>query len=270
MLTVRSFKKMKKKNEPIVMLTAYDYPSAKTAESAGIDLILVGDSLGMTVLGYSSTLKVKLEDIIHHTKPVRRGAPDTFIIADMPYMSYHLSVKETKANAAKLITEGNANAVKLEGGSESRIEAIQAIIDCEIPVVAHLGLTPQSINKFGGYKVQGKSERKYQKIIEQAHQVQEAGAFMLVLEGIPEGLGRQISETIRIPTIGIGAGRYTDGQVLVYHDILGLADFKPKFVKQYSNLTDHITEDITRYKKEVKNKEFPLEKHVYFPMKDKK
>jgi 3-methyl-2-oxobutanoate hydroxymethyltransferase len=269
MLNVNSYKKMKKSKEKIAMITAYDYPSGKLVERGKADIILVGDSLGMVVLGYANTLQVTLEDIIHHTKAVRRGAGDTFIVADMPFMTYHLDLKDTKKNAARLIIEGKANAVKLEGGSASRIEAIKAITDCEIPVVAHLGLTPQSINKFGGYKVQGKTHEKYQEILSEAKQVEEAGAFMLVLEGVPEGLAKEISETIKIPTIGIGAGKYTDGQVLVYHDILGNSDYIARFVKTYANLDSLIPEALAKFTQEVKDGVFPNQEHTYFPIEEK-
>ncbi|MBC8416269.1 MAG: 3-methyl-2-oxobutanoate hydroxymethyltransferase [Candidatus Cloacimonetes bacterium] len=266
MKNVRTFRKMKQENEKIVMVTAYDYPSAKYAQAGDVDMILVGDSLGMVVLGYEDTLQVTLEDIIYHTKAVRRGAPDTFIAADMPFMSFHLSLEETKENAALLIVEGGANAVKLEGGKPSRLDAISAIVDCEIPVIAHLGLTPQSINALGGYVVQGKKQIDHQLILEQARQVEEAGAFMLVLEGIPEKLGKEISEVLAIPTIGIGAGRFTDGQVLVYHDLLGMSDIQPKFVKIYANLKDEIVQSIKKYSTDIKNKKFPEEKHIYKPI----
>jgi len=269
MLNINSFKKMKKNEEKIVMVTAYDYPSGKLVEKANMDMILVGDSVGMVVLGYENTLQVTLDDIIHHAKAVRRGAPATFIVADMPYMSYHLNLEETKKNAARLITEGRVNAVKLEGGSDSRIEAIKAILDCEIPVVAHLGLTPQSINKFGGYKVQGKTQTKYNKILAEAIKVAEAGAFMLVLEGVPEGLAKEISETIKIPTIGIGAGRYTDGQVLVYHDLLGCSDYIAKFGKAYADLNTIIPQALNQFNQEVKSGEFPSQEHIYFPVEEK-
>ncbi len=270
MRNIKSFKKMKKNGSKISMITAYDYSSGKITEEANIDCILVGDSLGMVVLGYENTLEVTLEDIIHHTKAVRRGAKDTFIISDMPYMSYHLSLNDTKANASKLIIEGKANAVKLEGGTKSRLEAISAIVDCEIPVVAHLGLTPQSINKFGGYKVQGKTNDRFNKILDQALEIQKAGAFMLVLEGVPEKLGKEISEKLSIPTIGIGAGRYTDGQVLVWHDLLGLSEFDFKFSKKYKNLSLQIKNALENYDNDVKNKKFPTKENVYFPIEDEK
>ena len=266
MNNTRTFIKMKESKDKIVMITAYDYPSASFVQEAKADIILVGDSLGMVVLGYPDTLLVNMEDMIHHSKAARRGAIDTFIVTDMPYRSYHISLTETKRNAFRIIQEGAANAVKLEGGSNNRIEAIKAIVDCEIPVVAHLGLTPQSIQKMGGYVVQGKKSKEYKEILQQSIKIQEAGAFMLVLEGIPEKLGKEISEQLNIPTIGIGAGRFTDGQVLVYHDLLGMYDFQPKFVKQYDNCHKIITSSLEKYVKEVKNMEFPQKKNVYLPI----
>lgn len=267
MKTVKNFKKMKDHDEKIVMLTAYDYPSAKFTEAAGVDIILVGDSLGMVVLGYQDTLAVTMDEVIYHTKATRRGAPNTFIAADMPFMSYHLDLVETKKNAARFITEGGANAVKLEGGTHSRIEAIKAIRDCEIPVVAHLGLTPQSIHAIGGYAIQGKTKKDFDLLKEQSLAVQDAGAFMLVLEGIPEQLGKEITELLAIPTIGIGAGRYTDGQVLVYHDILGMSDIEPKFLKVYNRLSEKITGSIQEFYDDVKQGKFPAEEHIYNPIK---
>jgi 3-methyl-2-oxobutanoate hydroxymethyltransferase len=257
---------MKKQGELITMLTAYDYPSAKIAEMSGIDVILVGDSLGNVVQGNNTTLNVKLRDIIYHSKAVRNGAKDTFIIADMPYMTYHLDIKKTKANAAKIMTEAGVNAVKIEGGSDSRIEAIRAIIDCEVPVCGHLGLTPQSINILGDFKVQGKNPKDQEKLIEQALKIEKAGAFMLVLECIPEELGKTISERLTIPVIGIGAGRFTDGQVMVWHDILGMSDITPKFVKKYVDLKRVILEQVTLYIKDVKEKQFPERENVYIPI----
>ncbi|MCF7912156.1 MAG: 3-methyl-2-oxobutanoate hydroxymethyltransferase [Candidatus Cloacimonetes bacterium] len=266
MKSIKKFLQMKKQQEPIVMVTAYDYPSGRYAEAAEIDLILTGDSLGMVILGYTDTLQVTLEDMIHHTRAARRGATDTFLIADMPHMSYHISIENTKINASRLIKEGRANAVKLEGGKSSRLEAIKAIVDCEIPVCAHLGLTPQSINTMGGYRIQGKEEAEYQAILQQALAIEDAGAFMLVLEGIPERLGKEITEKLCIPTIGIGAGRYTDGQVLVYHDLLGMCEFKPKFVKQYANIKDEIISSISKWKAEVKDGTFPAQENIYIPL----
>jgi len=266
MNNIRTFKKMKKTGEKIVMVTAYDYPSGRYVQEGEADIILVGDTLGMVVLGYENTLSVTLEDIIHHTKATRRGADDTFIVADMPYMSFHINNDETKRNAARLIQEAGAQAVKLEGGKPGRIEAIKALVSCEIPVIGHLGLTPQSLNSFGGYVVQGKNEKDFEEIVTQAKQVEDAGAFMLVLEGVPEKLGRDISEILTIPTIGIGAGKYTDGQVLVYHDILGMADLKPKFVKYYANLGKDIPSFVKSFSRDVKKGEFPEKEHTYIPL----
>jgi len=265
MKTTRDFQSMKKKGEQIVMCTAYDYPSGLFAERAEVDVVLVGDSLGMVVLGYDGTLQVTIDDIAHHTKAARRGAKDTFIVADMPYRSYHISNEETKRNAFRLIVEGGANAVKLEGGSSSRLDAIKQIVDCEIPVCAHLGLTPQSVNRFGGYRVQGKDEVSFDRILAQAKAIEDAGAFMLVLEGIPEKLGRLASEALTIPTIGIGAGRFTDGQVLVYHDLLGMSDMRPKFVRQYAELDVTIEKSLRQFTKDVREREFPGIEHVYYP-----
>ncbi|MDD2544374.1 MAG: 3-methyl-2-oxobutanoate hydroxymethyltransferase [Candidatus Cloacimonetes bacterium] len=266
MLGPNSFALMKQQAQKIVMLTAYDYASGSAVANSNVDVILVGDSLGMVVLGYDSTLKVTMDDMVSHTAAVRRGAPGKFIIADLPYLAYHLSAEQTKTNAARLIVDGSANAVKLEGGSASRLEAIRQIVDIEIPVCAHLGLTPQSVMRFGGYKVQGKSEIAHEEIFLQASAIEEAGAFMLVLEGIPELLGKKISEALSIPTIGIGAGRYCDGQVLVYHDMLGYSSMLPKFVKKYAELNAAIPEAINNYCQEVRNGSFPRTEHVYFPI----
>lgn len=268
-LNTAHFLKMKESGEKISMITAYDYAMAKCFAASEADLILVGDSLGMVVLGYDNTLQVTLDDMIHHSKAVRRGAPDSFIITDMPYLSYHLEIRESKANAARIMVEGRANAVKLEGGSASRIEAIKAIVDCEIPVCAHIGLTPQSVNRFGGYKVQGKTAAAHEIIFQEALSVEEAGAFMLVLEGIPELLGQEISQAVKIPTIGIGAGRYTDGQVLVCNDLLGYADMRPKFVKSWADLNSVVTTAMNEYSREVKAGSFPSPEYIYYPITNK-
>ena len=265
-MDIAVFQEMKQRKEKICILTAYDYAMAKCVSSTSVDIILVGDSLGMVVLGYEDTLQVTLENMIYHCSAVRRGAPDSFIIADMPYLSFHLSEKQTRQNAGKLMVQGKANAVKLEGGSKTRIEAIKAIVDMEIPVCAHLGLTPQSIRKFGGYKVQGKKPVDQEELLKQAQEVEKAGAFMLVLEGIPELLGKEITETISIPVIGIGAGRFTDGQVLVYHDLLGYSELQPKYVKQYANLNNDIREAIELFSREVKNGVFPAPENIYYPI----
>ena len=266
-LTSAAFTQMKQSGVRISMITAYDYSMAKCVANSNADVILVGDSLGMVVLGYNTTLQVSMADMIYHSAAVRRGAPDSFIITDLPYLSYHLSDKDTKQNAARLLLEGKADAVKLEGGTASRLSAIRAIVDIEIPVCAHLGLTPQSVHRFGGYKVQGKSPEEHEEILIQAKAVEQAGAFMLVLEGIPEELGKIISESVSIPTIGIGAGRFTDGQVLVYHDLLGYSDMKPKFVKHYASLNSTITDAINSYCAEVVDGSFPSEQHIYYPIK---
>ncbi len=265
-LTVHSFRAMKQKGRKIVMLTAYDFAMARAVSQADVDLILVGDSLGMVVLGYDSTLQVTLEDMIYHTQAVRRGAKDSFIIADMPYMSYHLSWEETKLNAARLITSGGANAVKLEGGSPARLDAITAILDCEIPVCAHLGLTPQSIYKFGGYKVQGKTAAAHDALYEQALKIEQAGAFLLVLEGIPEELGKAITEALKIPVIGIGAGRYCDGQVLVFHDLLGWSTSAAKFVKTYADTEKYMITALNAFAQDVRSGTFPARENVYYPI----
>lgn len=265
-LSISTFRTMKKKGNKIVMATAYDYAMARTIRDSDVDIILVGDSLGMVVLGYENTLQVTMEDMVYHTQAVRRGALNNFIITDMPFMSFHVSIEETKKNAARLITSGKANAVKLEGGSPGRIDTIKAIIGCEIPVCGHIGLTPQSINKFGGYKVQGKSQEEYDRLLSEALQIEKAGAFMLVLEGIPEALAKAITETVSIPTIGIGAGRYCDGQVLVFHDMLGWSEFLPKFVKTYFETGKALTNAVNLYAKEVREGIFPNREQVYYPI----
>lgn len=257
------FIKMKQNNEKIVMLTAYDYPSAKLAEEGKVDVILVGDSLGMVVLGYDSTVSVTLEEMIHHTKAVKRGAKDTFIVTDMPFLTYHLSLSETLKNAGRIMQEAGAHAVKLEGADEV-VEKIAAITKAGIPVCSHLGLTPQSVGVLGGYKVQGKDARAARKLIDDAKKCEEAGAFMIVLECIPKQLAEEVAKSLSIPVIGIGAGVEVDGQVLVYHDILGLGvERVPKFVKQYHSLNPFILESIQVYAAEVKSKQFPDDQHSF-------
>jgi 3-methyl-2-oxobutanoate hydroxymethyltransferase len=264
--SVSSFQSMKEKQRRIVMVTAYDYAMARTVRETEVDIILVGDSLGMVVLGYDSTLQVTMDDMVYHAQAVRRGAPNSFIIADMPYMSYHVSIEDTKINASRLISSAHANAVKLEGGSLSRVDAVKAILDCEIPVCGHVGLTPQSISKLGGYKVQGKSEADYDIIYEQALQIEQAGAFMIVLEGVPEALGKAITEAVKIPTVGIGAGRFCDGQVLVFHDMLGWSEFLPRFVKKYAETHTSMTDAVNTYAREVRDGSFPTREQVYYPI----
>lgn len=261
--TVLTLKQQKENGDKITMLTAYDYSTAKLMEEAGINTILVGDSLGMVMLGYEDTIPVTMEDMIHHTRAVTRATKDTFVIGDMPFMSYHVSKEQAVTNAGRLMKEGGCQAVKLEGGAKV-CEQIRAIVDAQIPVCAHIGLTPQSVNAFGGFKVQGKTEEAARQVIEDAKAVEAAGAFMVVLECVPEKLARLISETISIPTIGIGAGAGCDGQVLVYQDMLNLyGGFKPKFVKHFANLGELMKEAFAEYSKEVKAGTFPAQEHTF-------
>lgn len=263
MKTTLDFRKMKEKNEKIAMATAYDAPSAKLVEAAGADVILVGDSLGMVVLGYDSTIPVTLDDMILHTKAVKRGAPDTFIVTDMPFLTYHSSLSETMANARTLMQDAGAHAVKLEGNGEV-IETIRSLTKAGVPTVAHLGLTPQSVGVMGGYKVQGKDLESAEQLIKDCKEVENAGAFSIVLECVPKQLGEYISTILSIPVIGIGAGKGTDGQVLVYHDIIGYGgDFTPKFVKKYANVAPLIQSAVKEYVTEVKAGVFPEENHSF-------
>lgn len=261
--TVATFKKMKNEGTKISMLTAYDYSTAKLVDEAGINSILVGDSLGMVMLGYEDTLSVTMEDMIHHTAAVARGAKNALVVGDMPFMSYEVSVEQAAINAGRLMKEGRANAVKLEGGVRVA-EQIKAITKAGIPVCAHIGLTPQSVNAFGGFKVQGKTAEAAQQMIDDALAVQEAGAFAVVLECVPAKLAAIISEKLDIPTIGIGAGAGCDGQVLVYQDMLALfSDFKPKFVKHFGNIGPQMTAAFKAYDEEVKAGTFPSEEHTF-------
>lgn len=261
--TVSTFREQKAKGEKISMLTAYDYSTAKLMDEAGINGILVGDSLGMVVLGYEDTLPVTMEDMIHHTAAVCRGAKNTLVVGDMPFMSYQVSVEEAVYNAGRLMKEGRCQAVKLEGGA-SVCPQIRAITNASIPVMAHIGLTPQSINAFGGFKVQGKSEETAKKLLEDAKAVEEAGAFAVVLECVPAKLAELISKSISIPTIGIGAGAGCDGQILVYQDMLGLfSDFTPKFVKKYANVGEMMTQAFRDYIADVQEGSFPAPEHTF-------
>ena len=261
--TVATFKKMKNEGTKISMLTAYDYSTAKLVDEAGINSILVGDSLGMVMLGYEDTLSVTMEDMIHHTAAVARGAKNALVVGDMPFMSYEVSVEQAVINAGRLMKEGRANAVKLEGGVRVA-EQIKAITKAGIPVCAHIGLTPQSVNAFGGFKVQGKTAEAAQQMVEDALAVQEAGAFAVVLECVPAKLAAIISEKLDIPTIGIGAGAGCDGQVLVYQDMLALfSDFKPKFVKHFGNIGPQMTAAFKAYDEEVKAGTCPSEEHTF-------
>lgn len=262
-ITTSTFKAHKMNNEKITVLTAYDYSMASLLDQAGIECLLVGDSLGMTMLGYEDTLSVTMEDMLHHTKAVKRGAKSAMVVADMPFLSYHISDEEAVRNAGRFLKEAGAHAIKLEGGINIK-SRIQAIVAAQIPVMGHLGLTPQSVNMFGGFKVQGKSEKQARQLIEEAKMLEEIGCFAVVLECVPAKLAKLISEQLTIPTIGIGAGNGCDGQVLVIQDMLGMfTDLTPKFVKQYANLKASIIEAATLYAKEVKEGSFPEEKHTF-------
>lgn len=262
-VTVSTFLQMKEKKEKITMLTAYDYSMAKCLDAAGVDSILVGDSLGMTMLGYENTLSVTLDDMIHHCKAVCRGTSQAMVVCDMPFMTYHVSPEKTVENAGRIIKETGAQAVKIEGG-EVVSAHIKALINAQIPVMGHLGLTPQSVNMFGGFKVQGKEEAQAKKLIEDAKLLEAIGCFAVVLECIPAPLATLVSEAIAIPTIGIGAGNGCDGQVLVIQDMLGLYnDFVPKFVKPYAQLNLSVSEAVKNYCEEVKSGAFPEEKHTF-------
>lgn len=255
--SVLTFKKAKEERTRLTMLTAYDYSTAKLIDEAGVNSILVGDSLGNVMLGYEDTLSVTMEDMIHHGAAVARGAKNALVVIDMPFMSYQTSVYDAVVNAGRLMKEGRAGAVKLEGGREVAPQ-IKAITDCGIPVVAHLGLTPQSINALGGHKIQGRNEEAAKKLIEDSIAVQEAGAFALVLECVPAKLAALITKKLSIPTIGIGAGNECDGQVLVYQDMLGMfSDYVPKFVKQFANVGDIMKQAFKNYINEVSDQTFP-------------
>ena len=254
---------MKKRGEKISMLTAYDYSMAKIIDESGVHGILIGDSLGMVVKGEEDTLSVTMEEVIYHTKAVKRGAKNALVVSDMPFLSYQVSIEQAVLNAGRLVKEGGASAVKLEGGANVAAQ-VKAIVDAQIPVMGHIGLTPQSVNAFGGFKVQGKSEAAAKQLIEDAVLLEKAGAFSIVLEGIPEKVAELITKAVSIPTIGIGAGKHCDGQILVYQDMLGMfSDFVPKFVKQYANLGTIMKEAIGSYVNEVQEGVFPEEKHTF-------
>ena len=261
--TVLTFQQAKENGEKLTMLTAYYYSTAKLIDEAGVNSILVGDSLGNVILGYEDTISVTMEDMIHHGAAVARGAKNALVVIDMPFMSYQTSVYDALVNAGRLTKEGRGDAVKLEGGVEV-CPQIKAIVDAGIPVCAHIGLTPQSINAFGGFKVQGKSEAAAKKLLEDAKAVEEAGAFAVVIEGVPAKIAALITEQLHIPTIGIGAGKDCDGQVLVYQDMLGMfSDFTPKFVKRYANIGEVMKEAFQNYIKEVQDGVFPAEENTY-------
>jgi 3-methyl-2-oxobutanoate hydroxymethyltransferase len=263
-VTTRTFRHKKQRGEPITMLTAYDFMTARAVDQAGVDCILVGDSLGMVVLGYPNTLPVTMEDMLHHCQAVARGASSALLVGDMPFMSYQVSVAEAVRNAGRFLQEAGMEGVKLEGGRE-RAEAVRQIVAAGIPVMGHIGLTPQSVAQFGGFVPQGKTAAAAQRLIEDAQILQEAGCFSIVLESVPAQLAELISQQLEIPTVGIGAGAGCDGQVLVIHDLLGLFDrFTPKFVKQYRTLHGDIVDALAEYKAEVESRAFPAAEHAIF------
>lgn len=261
--TVLTFKQAKEQGKKLSMLTAYDYSMAKIIDESGVNGILIGDSLGMVIKGEEDTLSVTMDEVIYHTKAVKRGAKNALVVSDMPFLSYHVSIEQAVLNAGRLVKEGGANAVKLEGGANVAAQ-IKAIVDAQIPVMGHLGLTPQSVNAFGGFKVQGKDESAAKQLIEDAVLLEKAGVFSIVLEGIPEKVAELITKAVSVPTIGIGAGKHCDGQILVYQDMLGMFnDFVPKFVKQYANIGTVMREAIGSYVKEVEDGTFPEEIHTF-------
>jgi 3-methyl-2-oxobutanoate hydroxymethyltransferase len=261
--TINDFKTRKESKTPISMITCYDHAFARIIEQTDIDVILVGDSLGNVIAGYTSTIPVTVDQMIYHTEIVRRGAPTKFLVIDMPFMSYHVSPEDSLRNAGRMMKETGANAVKLEGGEDFK-HVVQALVRASIPVMGHIGLTPQSVHKLGGYSVQGREEDKRKQLLKDAKILEEAGAFSIVLEKVPESLAQEISKSLSIPTIGIGAGRYCDGQVLVINDLLGIDEsFAPKFLKKYANVYEISKNAIQEYDREVKDKKFPEEKHAY-------
>ena len=260
-MTTLAYRQKKERGEPITMLTAYDYPTAMAVDRAGVDSILVGDSLGMVVLGYENTLPVTMEEMLHHSRAVARGAKYALLVGDMPFMSYQVSVEEATRNAGRFLQQAGMDAVKLEGGRE-RADAIRAIVGAGIPVMGHLGLTPQSVHQLGGFRAQGKTASAAKRLVEDAMLLEESGCFSLVLESVPARLAELISKKISIPTIGIGAGIGCDGQVLVTHDLLGLFDrFTPKFVKKYANFHAEMNKAFTNYIEDVETKRFPALEH---------
>lgn len=262
-ITIQKLQAMKEHNEPISMTTAYDYPAAYFVDKAGIEIILVGDSLAMTILGLDSTVPVTMEEMLHHIRPVVRGAPNPLIVGDLPFGSYNVSQEQAIMNATRFMKEGGCDVVKLEGGTEVAA-TVRAIVDAGIPVMGHIGLTPQTASKLGGFKVQGKSIEAVQSLVDDALALEKAGAFSLVIECVPEEVSRLITHKVSIPTIGIGAGRYCDGQVLVFHDMLGLFEkFIPKFVKKYANLGEEIVKSLEEFKREVKEGNFPAQEHIF-------
>ena len=262
-VTVRDIRAYKQRGERFAMLTAYDALSARILDEAGIPILLVGDSLGMVMLGYDSTVPVTMEDMLHHTKAVRRGAPDAFVVGDLPFMSYQAGPEEGIRNAGRFFKEAGADAVKLEGGSRIA-DLVHRLTEAGMPVMGHLGLTPQSVNQFGGYRVQGRSEEDAHRIVSDAKDLEAAGAFSVVLEGVPSSLAAEVTESLEIPTIGIGAGPHCDGQVLVFHDFLGITPGrKPRFVKEYASVGASIAEAARRFAAEVAEGSYPAPEHSY-------
>jgi len=262
-LTAPAIVEMKRRGDPIVVVTAYDHPMARLADQAGVDILLVGDSLGTVVLGYDSTLPVTVEDILHHTRAVVRARPAALVVADMPFMSYQVSVEQAVRNAGRFIQHGGADAVKLEGG-ERVAPAIRRLIEIGIPVMGHLGLTPQSVLAFGGYKVQARGEADQERLLREARLLESCGCFSIVLEGIPARLGAEVTRGVSVPTIGIGAGPSCDGQVLVSHDLLGLyLGHTPRFVRRYATLADTVREAFERFRSDIKERRFPNERESY-------
>jgi len=263
-LTIPSLQAKKEKKEKIVALTAYDFPIAKIIDEAGIDLILVGDSLGMVVLGYENTIPVTMEEMIHHAKPVVRASKRALVVGDMPYFSFHLTIEESVFNASRFLKEAGTKAVKIEGASKRRLKLIETLVEAEIPVMGHIGLTPQSIHHLGQYKVKGKEIGEAKKIVMDALNLERAGVFSMVLECVPAQVARIITEKIKIPTLGIRAGPYCDGQILVFHDLVGLSDGHiPKFVKKYIDLNQIIREAVKNYVEDVRGGMFPDQNHSY-------
>lgn len=263
-VTIPSLQKKKQAKQKIVAITAYDFPTARIVDEAGVDLILVGDSLGMVVLGYENTIPVTMDEMIHHTKPVVRASKTALVVGDMPYFSFHLSLQESVCNASRFLKEAGAKAVKIEGVSKKRLKLVETLVEAEIPVMGHLGLTPQSIHRLGSYKVRGKEIEEAKEMIQDAFNLEKAGVFSVVLECIPDEVARLITEKLSIPTIGIGAGPYCDGQILVFHDLVGLSDgHLPKFVKKYVDLHQIISGAVREYISDVREGQFPDESHSY-------
>ena len=263
-VTVRTLQRKKMRGEPITMMTAYDYPTARWVDEAGIDVILVGDSLGMVVLGFPNTLPVTMGIMLHHCKAVARGARRALLVGDMPFMSFQVSVEETVRNAGRFLQEAGMDAVKLEGGRE-RVDAVRALVDAGIPVMGHIGLTPQRVHQFGGFRMQGRTAEAARRLVEDALALEEAGVFAIVLEMVPAQVARYITERLQVPTIGIGAGPYCDGQVLVFHDTVGMfEEFQPKFAKRYAQVAPLIRRALQQYKEEVETRRFPAAEHTTF------